>query len=342
MKKILCIALAISLCVFNSFGVLASNYAADQQYYQFVGDVISETTHISQALDEIGLSLQQIMDLPTPTTSFSNDADQYTTRLYRSSAQEAIPETLLGDRISHVTKMADQSVRRNPNLHLNPHMEVVYMYLSHYVDVRVPSDITSPVNSNSLGGTLGMYILPIDRRSYDIYMQRGSAARAGNVLMKLSTSLNAFSGNIKAQFEVVKTIRALLIKLYNFFEIKNNSQDSIENYIELKNIVFNSIENNISNAQSVEQLIELVNLDLALEKDYDTSLKDGVVDIISSIAVALAGGGVVGVAVSGAMLAADQLRILSKDFFDHVNWLSLSTTRNMRIADRTWEYMKYT
>lgn len=73
MKKILCIALAISLCVFNSFGVLASNYAADQQYYQFVGDVISETTHLSQALDELGLPLQELLDLPELNPSLLSD-----------------------------------------------------------------------------------------------------------------------------------------------------------------------------------------------------------------------------------------------------------------------------
>lgn len=340
MKKVLCIVIVLSLFMTSSVGVFASNYSVDQQYYQFVGDIISETTHLSQVLDEVGLPLQEILELPMPKASFLNDAQQYAaTDSGRSTIRPTSP-TLLSQRIAYATKVADESVRRKPWLNLDPHMEVVYMYLSHYVDVRDPNDITSPVDFNSLGGTLAMYILPNDRQNYDIYMRKGSAGRAADSLIDVSQSLISLKGNIEKQKEILGTVGTLVSKgskLAITWPGMGSDADSLKKNADT---IFNSIKKNISSAESIESLIKLIDADLVLET-INPKLKKDIIETVLGIAVSVAVSGGVGSILVGVMFGINQLQFYSKQFYDHVNWIALSSIRNMRIANRVWEYMEY-
>lgn len=149
--------------------------------YESLADAISERYYLDEELKKIGLSIDSIFSLPKQDENFYKEAAELTADILPQSNTRSLPtktvQTLEAQRLAYAGKMAKWSISKNPSL--SEEKEVVYMYLSHYVDVRLPLDASNGISNNSEGNNVfAKYIQDFDRQTYDLYLSKGSAFRA--------------------------------------------------------------------------------------------------------------------------------------------------------------------
>lgn len=113
--------------------------------YENLANAISERYYLDEELKKIGLSIDSIFSLPKQDENFYKEASELTADILPQRDTRSLPtktvQTLEAQRLAYAGKMAKWSISKNPSLAEDK--EVVYMYLSHYVDVRLPLDVSN-------------------------------------------------------------------------------------------------------------------------------------------------------------------------------------------------------
>lgn len=212
------------------------------------------------------------------------------------------------------------------------------MYLSHYVDVSDPSAIT-PVDYNSHDGYFSAWITNDDRITYDTYMSKGSAINTSRNLKNVASGvISIYSNNTNYQeiFDALKEQKNISKKLYG------DLIPVVGDVATLKELIPNIFEL-LNQSETAEDYIIALNNDLGLE-NYDINISSKIIKATITGTLAYLTGGVsvvlfpVFASLSGD--AVGELTSISfnmyKDFYDYVNWLSLSLYRNMRVVNRMY------
>lgn len=149
--------------------------------------MISERHYLDNEYSKIGLSIDEILKLPQMDSNFYNRAKVLTEDVLpepiSTYADEPTVQTLEAQRFAYAGKMAQWSVAQKPGR--NEDQEVVYMYLSHYVDVPRPLAPENGISSNSNDGVLAKYICQYDRDTYDLYLSKDASLQAARDIKNL-------------------------------------------------------------------------------------------------------------------------------------------------------------
>lgn len=145
---------------------------------------------------EAGLDLNEILELPE-REDFKQAASVYFNQLVPSipASRSGSGRTLEAERLAYAGKMAEWSQSKNQKVDLKK--EMLYMYISHYIDVQNPLDAFHGIDKNSLNeNILAKYITDYDRKSYDIYVSKGTAKQAAQAVTSAVLLVSQSSGGV--------------------------------------------------------------------------------------------------------------------------------------------------
>lgn len=188
--------------------------------YENLANAISERYYLDEELKKIGLSIDSIFSLPKQDEKFYKEAAELTADILPQRDTRSLPtktvQTLEAQRLAYAGKMAKWSISKNPSLAEDK--EVVYMYLSHYVDVRLPLDVSNGISNNSKGNNVfAKYIQVFDRQTYDLYLSKGSAFRAvqriKNMLLFVKNTPNSIIDSTEWLVNQKKTILSAITNI---------------------------------------------------------------------------------------------------------------------------------
>lgn len=196
LKKFTCMALMAGL-VFSStattFASEKSTSSNDEIDFELLADGVSATQQLSEEYAKLGIDLNDLLRL-SYREDFNQDAIAYVNKKSLDlpvSYNESVGRTLEADRLAYAGKMAKWSMSINPKV-TDINKETVYMYLSHYVDVQSPLDISNGIDNNSnMSNVWAKFIVPYDRETYDVYLAKGKARQA---FTAIANSLTYFTG----------------------------------------------------------------------------------------------------------------------------------------------------
>lgn len=298
--------------------------AKDARYYEYLNN------YIESSMEELGIS------------------DSVVT--YASPRAEEIVQT--ADMAAYAVEMANWSTSKRPDLDYN--MEVVYMYMSHFVDIQTPFEV-SRVDQHSESGLLAKWITDYCRRCYDQYFKTGSANQfAGNFLKGLTllgdkkTILT--SGNplkIKDATDKISAMTAYLSVGLTESGMFNSSQEEkiLDKIDQLTVEAVNHIdqmpyENEQEFIELIKQLENEIKSDLGwwfetegLGDINKLALSIGNAIVCSAIAI-VSGGGIFLALLPFAGFYIDTV----VNIIDKVNFAALIRMRNFRTVERIYYY----
>lgn len=356
-KRLVSILLVITILISHSSTTFASSYNINNIDREFVSDFISDIAYINSALEPLGITFNNFLNLAEKDSVFYNELDNYVDSLeiepieYEASILENLSSEdgdnranadLLGNRIGYASYIANENKKIDSNAK-DLEIETVYMYLSHYIDVSDPSVVT-PVDYNSHDGYFSAWITNDDRITYDIYMSKGSAINISrNLRNVVSGVISIYRNNTNYQeiFNALKEQKKISRKLYSDLIPVLDDIDTSKDLINSAFDLFNQSE-------TAEDYIIALNNDLGLE-NYDINVSKMIKKAVTvGILTFLSGGASVVLSPMFASIAGDAVGELTsisfnmyKDFYDYVNWLSLSLYRNMRVVNRMYRSWGY-
>ncbi|WP_077368996.1 hypothetical protein [Anaerosalibacter sp. Marseille-P3206] len=356
-KWLVSIFLVITILVSYSSTIFASNYNITNIDREFMSDFISDIAYINSVLEPLGITFNDFLNLFEKDTLFYNELEGYINSLdiepseYETSILESLSSessdhrenaNLLGNRIGYASYIANENKKIDSNAK-DLETETVYMYLSHYIDVSDPSVVT-PVDYNSHDGYFSAWITNDDRTTYDTYMSKGSAINTSRNLKRVvSGVISIYSNNTNYQgiFNALKEQENISKDLYNDLIPVIDDVDTLKDIIP-------SIFDLFNQSETAEDYIIRLNNDLGLE-NYDINVSRTIIKATITGILAYASGGVsIVLSPVFSSLAGDAVGELTsisfnmyKDFYDYVNWLSLSLYRNMRVVNRMYRAWGY-
>ncbi len=343
------IFLIITILMSYSSTIFASNYNITTIDNEFMSNFISDIAYINSVLEPLGITFNDFLNLAEKDALFYNELEDYVDSLEIEPSGYALETlssessvdrenaNLLGNRIGYASYIANENKKIDRNAK-DLEIETVYMYLSHYIDVSDPSVVT-PVDYNSHDGYFSAWITNDDRTTYDTYMSKGSAINTSrNLKNVVSGVISIYSNNTNYQgiFDALKEQENISKDLYNDLIPVIDDVDTLKDLIP-------SIFDLFNQSETAEDYIIALNNDLGLE-NYDINVSRTIIKAAITGILAYASGGVSVVLspvfASLAGSAVGELTSISfnmyKDFYDYVNWLSLSLYRNMRVVNRMY------
>lgn len=329
-KNLTCLTLVTCLLLSNSATAFAAEPVGSQDVdFDLLADLISERTYLDKELANIGMSLDKIFALPKMDDSFYEEVEALTKDVMPNSvsayADEPTIQTLEAQRFAYAGKMAQWSVAQKSGRIIED--EVVYMYLSHYVDVPQPLDISNGISNNSENNTLGKYICQYDRDTYDLYLSKGSALQtARDIKNFVSFSYNSYSG-VDSAISWAKNMEINVKLLANFGGGGVTATCGAA--------AFDIIEKGLKGGQTPEQILEDVTV--SLDPTYGEASRSIALEILSFVFSTLGES----LTTTGTIISLASVYIeLSTAILDKANFAAMRSYFSFRWADR-FDYWMY-
>lgn len=178
-RNFTCLALVTGLVFSSTATVYASQPVPNSDLnidFELLADGVSEKQKLDAEYAKIGIDLDDLLSLPVREDfqqageAYFQEAVKSNPAVYSAKAEE---RTLEAERIAYAGKMAKWSKSKGVSVPLE--LETVYMYLSHYVDVREPLAESNGIELNSnMSNIWAKYITDYDRETYDLYLSKGT------------------------------------------------------------------------------------------------------------------------------------------------------------------------
>lgn len=243
-NKLLHVSMVSGLLFANIISVAASDVKANTTDLNLLADLVSERHYLDQELADIGMSLDEIFELPQQDENFYAEVEKLTEGVLlepiTTYSNEETKQTTEAQRLKYAGEMAKWSVSQKPGRNYN--QEVVYMYLSHYVDVPSPLSDYNGISNNSTGNVLAKYICQMDRNAYDIYLSKGASYQAVRNINNLVDFTTSSSDSAKDALNWIKDKKTLV----GYIEEGIDTKLTIDSGGEALDAISNAMQNNIS------------------------------------------------------------------------------------------------
>lgn len=235
-----------------------------------IEELLEANASIYNSLKEIGFTdehIKTLADLPRREDSFYiNDASPNTVKATNNVNDEVAANNLedppssseITDRMSKITRLVNtQSV--GPIGSESYNSELMYLYLSHYVD--------NPYYPN-FSKAYCHIILPEDREVYESYIQVGTAKKNTYELLKTVLSAGSFIKSSPERLEQARQARDNSTEA--IFAIRDNwkANKELGDIKKGSKEIIDAFERNYETAPNLESLIEMVHADLP-DADYN-------------------------------------------------------------------------
>lgn len=325
-KRFICFSLATGLTLLNSVTAFAAETTKID--YDLLADLISERQYLDNEYSKIGLSIDEILELPQMDSDFYNRA--------KVLAEDVLPEpistyideptvqSLEAQRFAYAGKMAQWSVAQKPGR--NEEQEVVYMYLSHYVDVPRPLSPDNGISNNSNDGVLAKYICQYDRDTYDLYLSKGASLQAARDIKNLISFGYSTPSTAKDALTWMKGHKTVVNTFINGGNVGLTALSGKQ--------AFEVIKTEMQGGKTPEQIIEAVRI--SLDPTYG-ELSKSMAQEFAGLVFSVASQSVtpIGVGLSAASVTID----LSTNLLERVNFISMRLYFSFRWNDRFNYYM---
>lgn len=328
-EKIISMLLLSGMLVTVSTSVHASTTSAkslENIDYELLADAVSERAYLDKELNKIGLSVDEIFELPKMDTQFYNEATTLAQDILEDSSSyelEPTVQTLEAQRLAYAGKMARWSKSKNPTV--NEQQEVVYMYLSHYVDVPRPLAEINGISNNSMG-LLARYIKNKDRETYDLYLSKGNGIESANKIKKLISFGASAPGDVKDTITWFKgerrKVQGLGLAGELFFDVSDGKE------------AYNIIKESMKSGKTPEEIISSVRK--RLQPKYGAVSKE-IAEGFTGIVFSIAAGNLTpqGVIISATGIVYD----LAVNLYDTLNFIEMRIDFSARYSGRFDYYM---
>lgn len=327
-KKITSMLLLSGMLVTAPTSVQASDSTSSSENidYELLADAVSERTYLDEELNKIGLSVDKIFELPKMDEQFYNETTALTQDIWEDSSSyelEPTVQTLEAQRLAYAGKMARWSKSKNPTV--NEQQEVIYMYLSHYVDVPRPLAASNGISNNSTG-LLAQYIRNRDREAYDLYLSRGSGIQAAKNIKNLISFGASAPGDVKDSINWLRGEKRKVELIGHGGEIILDAIDGVQ--------AFNSIQESMQAGKSPEDIIDSVRERLQPKYgEMSEEIAKGFSEIVFSIAAG-------NLTPQGAIITATGIAFdLSMNIYDTLTFIGMRIDFSARYSGRFDYYM---
>lgn len=250
---------------------------------QDLSNVLTTSSNIYSALQQIGFTDEQILRLsalPKKEDSFYETQptkinDSYSKKDMSLKVNENLnglsESDYIANRIGNVTSIANKTTTA-PVGSDEFNKEVVYLYLSHYVD--------NPYYPN-FSRAYSHIIVPEDREVYDSYIQVGTAMRNSHSLIQM---INKGASIIQTSPSFINEIQQNERNIKDWATLINDTRsfyNDTQSVYEHANEFVDSFERNYKHAENTESLIRAINEDIA-DKDFEKTLYELYRDVVIS------------------------------------------------------------
>jgi hypothetical protein len=276
-----------------------------------------------------------------PTESATSNATSSSSSYSGSTVDpaEALDEAaLFGKRFEYSYYIAGVNILRDPDAsELDD--EVVYMYLSHYIDM-IPADVGTTVDYNSNARKYSAWITYYDREVYDSYLNASGAGYAADKMRAAVTGLANLGSSTYELSQVAKS----LSKSANTVHTTITAADATLTPQEAEGvgIAIAELTEALSDDKTPEQVIAEVHEGLS-GHNYEKEIEDFITSVATSIALDVAFGtlavtGPVGILIGSAIFAVNLCSMAYLDMYQYVAWLAMGQSLSGRVPGRMLRY----
>lgn len=303
----------------TAFASEKSTYGNEEIDFELLADGISEKQKLDAEYAKIGINLDELLKLPV-REDFQQAGEAYFQEALSNtpSAYNAEDEarTLEADRIAYAGKMANWSKTKNSSV--NVQRETLYMYLSHYVDVREPLAESNGIDINSNKSNIwAKYITDYDRQTYDLYLSRGTNKEKFKAFTDTILFVSGNKDTFKSGVDFAKNLRSNMIpQTTDLISYGLTADDTSE--------LFNTYKTAYTSGSSVEETIKLLTKQLEPKQGIESKsiAKQFVGLLIAPTPLTLYG------------MAVSFYAELGYNIIDRANFVSMRMYFNFRIYDR--------
>lgn len=330
--------------------------------------ILTEVAYMNSLLAPYGVSVGDLASLPEKEEGFYEELARYanisvqdgaldfssmptasttpsvasSTPTYSGSATnfaEAMDEaTLFGKRFEYAYYIAGVNKLRDPDAG-DLEDEVVYMYLSHYIDM-ISADVGTAVDYNSNARKFSAWITYYDREVYDSYLNVSGAGYAADKMRAAVVGIADLGTSIPNLSDAAIS----LAKSADFLTAAMTGLNSKLAAEDAKNVgeALGAFRVALDDDKTPEEVIGEVrdNLD---GHDYERETVDYIVSTVASIGISIALGtlaatGPVGLLVGAAIAAVNLCSMAYLDMTYYVAWLGMGYSLSGRIPGRMLRY----
>lgn len=315
--------------------------------HALVSETLATAWEAAEALDRIGLTADDLALPERDDDLYAEVADGLAAwledqgtavaevpvgaREQRSAPARASDEAdaLTRDRLAYSWHIAEVNAARDRRA--GPmESEVVYMYLSHYVDTPRGTYPGLGAHSNH-DQYYAAWISDDDRRVYDQFLKTNSTLAGGNALVESAKALVGLKG--LPSWETLTNLRDLRAAAQGWLDVRGTSSDLLD-AVDAWRIYLGTT------ADAPEQVVQSL-VDGRVPGDgLEDEHRDKALGILKAglAAVVLGGGGVA--VVGAAALAAAHMAYLSVDSLAHqANYAGMIASNRGRVAERMWRFL---
>lgn len=323
LKKFTCMALVTGFVLSSTTTAFASekvSYSDEEIDFELLADGISEKQKLDAEYAKIGVNLDELLSLPVREDfqqageAYVQEALSNTPAVYNA---EDDARTLEADRIAYAGKMAYWSKTKNPSV--NVQRETLYMYLSHYVDVREPLAESNGIDINSNRSNIwAKYITDYDRQTYDLYISKGISKEKFKAFTDTILFVSGNKGTFENGVNFAKGLRTNIAS-----QIADLSVNGIITYDDGAEL-FKTYKNATTSGASIEDTVALLTEQLAPKQGIDSKsiAKQFVGLLMAPTPLTLYG------------MAVSFYAELGYNLMDRANFLAMRSYFNFRMYDR--------
>ncbi|MDO4667404.1 MAG: hypothetical protein Q4A90_06160 [Streptococcus sp.] len=326
----------LSLLIVSNLVFPARVFAEETKVNSAGKEILSSLFAVEESLNENGLSLKQFTQLKQKGEDFysklaalveemSSKQPQLSEEQKKIANEKLEKARKISDKWEYASQMAQQNMQRDNNAK-DINKETIYMYLSHYIDIKAGIlDTVNPDISND--GYFSAWIVNDDRQAYDQYLSKALPAEKVTTGVKMIMSVIEVNGISKKPEKIATINNSTLQILYSLASLDSAGQsvsgavDNIENFVTALNIT----DDPKTAMVALEQSLELEGYDALTEgtiKNLAINTVWMLVGIDSSIVTDL---------------FKSEIKFLgyaAKDLYDKALWISLIQYNNLRVSKR--------
>jgi hypothetical protein len=332
--------------------------------------IMSEVAFMNALLEPYGLDAAVLANLPEKEdgyyeelASYANISDINGTLDFSSMPTESVPSgqtppalstpsapgsidvedlwaesELLGGRFEYACYIA--GINNSRDSYAGDYVdEVVYMYLSHYVDMQ-PVDRGTTLNYNSNARKFSAWITNYDRQVYDSYLNVSQAGNAADDMREAAAGFLNLAGSTSelAHAAVALTKSANTVKILTTAANARLSGEEAEELGEAIGAVVLDLNDDKTSEEIINDVID--GLD---GHDFSQPTKDFITSTAVSIVLSIAFGAAlvtpgVGILVGAAILAANIFTMSYLDIYQGIAWIAMEQSLSGRIPGRILRY----
>jgi hypothetical protein len=280
--------------------------------------------------------------MPTQTTSSSQTASYSSYSTQSQSITNVVAQKdeydLFGERFEYACYIADLNMGRDPDASTYED-EVVYMYLSHYIDM-IPADVGTTVDYNSNSRKFSAWITEYDREVYDSYLR---VSQAGVVADKMRATAAGIASLGNSTSDLATAAKSLT-KSASVLQIAATTASAVltEEEAEGVGVAIDSLIEGLNEDKTPQEVIEGVYEGLD-GHNYESETQDFIISTATSIALGVAFGTLavappIGILIGAAIFTVNFCSMAYMDLYQYVAWLAMGQSLSGRIPGRMLRY----